>query len=188
MPLTIYIVSDRNSSIGDSSAAAVPRQWANCIRWEWQGTRKCSKKEIWSLDLSYLWHRLYPSHLLIQLLSCRCAVLGSWRVPVRVEVLVSAGENPYQDRWKLILWNYIYHPWVTEEVGTSLPCKQSHLKRETRHLNLVKISQNCENQQFRIPPKIRNSRLWEIRVIVQASILLLGRGGEPVLLYTDCRK
>ena len=120
--------------------------------------------------------------------SSRCAVLGSWRVPVFwVEVLVSAGENHYQDRWKLILWNYIYHPWVTEEVGTSLPCKQSHLKRETRHLNLVKISQNCENQQFRIPPKIRNSRLWEIRVIVQASILL-GRGGEPVLLYTDCRK
>ena len=71
---------------------------------------------------------------------------------------------------------------------TPLPCKRSHLKRETRHLNLVKISQNCENQQFRIPPKIRNSRLWEIRVIVQASILLLGRGGEPVLIYTDCRK
>ena len=73
-------------------------------------------------------------------------------------------------------------------IGTSLPCKRSHLKRETHHLNLMKISQNCENQQFRIPPKIRNSRLWEIRVIVQASILLLGRGGEPVLIYTDCRK
>ena len=104
--------------------------------------RKCSTKEIWSLDLSYLWHRLYPSHLLIQLLSCRCAVLGSWRVPV------------FSSRGAGICWGKplsgqvkahfvkLYLSSLSDRspydvMGTSLPCKRSHLKRETRHLNLV---------------------------------------------------
>ena len=96
--------------------------------------------------------------------SSRCAVLGSWRVPV------------FSSRGTGICWGKplsgqvkahfvkLYLSSLSDRsphdvMETPLPCKRSHLKRETRHLNLVKISQNCENQQFRIPPKIRNSRL-----------------------------
>ena len=74
--------------------------------------------------------------------SSRCAVLGSWRVPV------------FSSRGAGICWGKplsgqvkahfvkLYLSSLSDRspydvMGTSLPCKRSHLKREIRHLNLV---------------------------------------------------
>ena len=142
MPLTIYIVSDRNSS--KETAVQQQCQGNELIVSGENGRERASvpKKKFGLLtSLIYDIDCIFPTFSL-NFFSSRCAVLGSWRVPV------------FSSRGTGICWGKplsgqvkahfvkLYLSSLSDRspydvMGTSLPCKRSHLKRETRHLNLV---------------------------------------------------
>ena len=142
MPLTIYIVSDRNSS--KETAVQQQCQGNEPIVSGENGRERASvpqKKFGLLTSLIYDIDCIFPTFS-FNFFSCRCAVLGSWRIPV------------FSSRGAGICWGKplsgqvkahfvkLYLSSLSDRspydvMGTSLPCKRSHLKRETRHLNLV---------------------------------------------------